>query len=545
MSAPPPPSDSGTDPPDRGTPLVDSGGSDSCKVASFDGPERTKTHTPGAPPTSEPDGSPPNGSGKTADLTVMSPPPGTEAESCKVASFDGPERTKPRPPGSASPTSEGSQTSKTRDKTSGRKAASQKESPSSDGRRKESAEYQRQKEERRLAFELKTKQVRLALWPTPESIASMEKFIGGPIRYERLFDSLTFKDRWATFCKKRHPSGTDLEIIRSEANRILLRGTQHRGNKKQPSSARSPPAAPSRGSSSATRSEKGTLKRARDPSSSSTSSEASTSTATKPLAKNSRANGTTPSPSRSKTTQGPATTDPPLATDNSFVPPADVEMHEDDVVEDEDAEPPLSSFTADMQSALGYAEAAKGEKPKEQFLLYIHQGERLREKISRERWRLFLEKFNILMFDQAVKGQDVPKVNWSGFSSGTGIITPTDEDSVAKVVSLVGQIEVAGTKFKAWRRGDEGSCTLITLKLPASLSGIQANKVVAGIIKMNNLPGDEFTLRKSAELPGSKERVLRIIVTHECFKALKEVHHGRLFAGANRLDVYSKRSKLT
>ena len=167
---PPLPTEPGPDPPGRGHPLVTKNGPNPCEAASVDEslPGEVQASDPAstrAPPSDDPD--------KAAGVKPGAPPP-----------------------------------------------------PKAPGRLKLSAEYQRQKEERRVRHEQRAEKMRLVLWPTPEAVSSMEKFIGGPIIYSRLTDSTRFMDAWSVFSKKKTPSGRDLGSIRAEAQKTLCRGSR-------------------------------------------------------------------------------------------------------------------------------------------------------------------------------------------------------------------------------------------------------------------------------------------------------------------------------
>ncbi len=432
------------------------------------------------------------------------------------------------------------------------------------GRHVQSAEYQRQKEIKRKAFELRCDKIRLALWPNPVAVQTMEKSVGGPIDYERLVNSTRFMDAWCTFDKKKVPSGNDRDFVKKVAKDTLA---------KRPSRSR-------RGSKdkSDEQASKESKKRARDPSASSTASskndgatpkvsqlpkipkvtagkkkdepappskpemmDVSSAAATPPM-------GEPTKPEKPEEKSLPDTGSESSATqhrDNSVL---DASMEEP--VEDDSAEPDLATFVKDMDSNLpapaegSYAGAAKGKsRTNMPFILYVHTGTDVRGPITKAQWTIFLEKFNVALFDLAIEGGETPIIDWSGHSKGTGLIAAMDSKSQDIVVELVSKIEVADVKFKAWPKGAKVENTFVTIKLPASLSAVPANRAVDGISRMNGLVGCGWYLYRCRDLPKSKERILQMVVTASCLDTLRK-KGGQLQAGANRVEVFYKRVRL-
>ena len=333
-----------------------------------------------------------------------------------------------------------------------------------EGRRKQSAEYQREKELRKQAYEQKMAKIKLALWPTNEAVKTMEQFIGAPINYEKLANSTRFNDAWSTFNKLKVPSGKDKDRVKAVAKEVLSRASQsRRGGKdhKDKKRHRDPSSSSSVGSQGNLQQQIKQLPKIQKVSTDGKSSEPK-----QPVAA-AKAVTSAPSSPEKQETKTNEHRDNPV-----------VDMEDDTVVEDEEDEPALETFTSDLEGALttGYANAVKGKPKKDQpFLVFIHTGTEVREKVTKEQWKLFLEKLNVKLFDLALEGKDTPNIEWSGHSNGTGVIAPMDAWSQGDVINLVNTIEVADVKFTAWPKGKKDNKTFVTIKLPrvsrASLRG--------------------------------------------------------------------------
>ena len=399
-----------------------------------------------------------------------------------------------------------------------------KQSTKGRGGHKQSAEYRREKELRQKAFRAKMDKVRLALWPTNEAVKQMEQAIGNTINYERLGNSDRFMDAWADFNKKKVPSGNDRETIKNLAKKVLSASKDRRANERGRSTE-----------------EAAYKKRPRDQSASSTTSSGK-SGKVKPLPKIPKVKQSPTGVAKPESTPLPEGSVSSQSTDHRGE--ADVDM--EGVVEDEASEPAIETFTTGLGEALDYANAARPKQGKKesQFVLFIHKGSEVRERVTREQWKIFLEKFNAALFDIALSGgANVPKIDWSGFSNGTGVVVPMDAESQAKVIDIVNTIEVAETKFRAWPKGVQDTHTIVTIKLPASLSCVPAMKAAEGIANMNGLPENGWQLYNTKSLPKSKERVLQLVVTKACFDSIRD-RDGRLLAGANQVEVHYKRVRL-
>ena len=395
-----------------------------------------------------------------------------------------------------------------------------KQSSKGRGGHKQSAEYRREKELRQKAFRAKMDKVRLALWPTNEAVKQMEQTIGDAINYERLGSSDRFMDAWAEFNKKKVPSGSDRESIKNLAKKVLTASKGRRGNE--------------RGRST----EEAYKKRVRDPSASSTTS-SGTPGKVKPLPKIPKVKQSPTGGAKPESTPLPEGSVSSQSTDHRGE--ADVDM--EGVVEDEASEPAIETFTTGLGEALDYANVARPKQGKKesQFVLFIHKGSEVRERVTREQWKIFLEKFNTALFDIALSGDgDTPKIDWSGFSNGTGVVVPMDAESQVKVINIVNTIEVAETKFRAWPKGVQDTHTIVTIKLPASLSCVPARKAAEGIANMNGLPENGWQLYNTKSHFKSNERVLQVVVTKACFDSIRD-RDERLLAGANQVEVQYKR----
>ena len=410
--------------------------------------------------------------------------------------------------------------------------------PKGRSEKRQSSEFERQRESLRQAYKLKHDKVRLALWPTPEAESDFKRRVKGEINYERLDKSVRFQDAWKTFSAMSNPSGADKDLVKRAAIEAHLTSRRH---KKAQETENTP-----------------SKKRQRHRSSSSTREDASPSVrppkdkSAKPSAMPETKSQTQMDVTEKTESVSTAAASPKAGGtgDNKKKDQEETPMSEEDgdVVEDEDAEPSLAHFTADMNDALGgidYAAAAKGENfQSNNHVLFIHKGDKVRERITREVWKVLLEKLNSKIFDLAVEGKDTPKVLFSGFKTGTGVIVPADKTSQELVINLIAETDVNGQLFKAWPKGKEDEWLVVTIKAPVSVAAVSVEKFMHGLAIMNGFDPSAWKLFSAQGVKGSRrERLLRIIVKKELFEGLKH-KKGYLFAGTGRVEVHHKRVRL-
>ena len=78
---------------------------------------------------------------------------------------------------------------------------------------------------------------------------------------------------------------------------------------------------------------------------------------------------------------------------------------------------------------------------------------------------------------------------WNKWVKGKGIIRCLNPESVDYMVKLATEIKILGKTFKAWRKGEYGFLTLVTLVLPPGAEKIKKENLVPLILKQNGIAG--------------------------------------------------------
>ncbi len=87
---------------------------------------------------------------------------------------------------------------------------------------------------------------------------------------------------------------------------------------------------------------------------------------------------------------------------------------------------------------------------------------------------------------------------------------------------LVGKITVAKHKFCAWSKRERGIYTSVTAKLPAMFKIQPYGKIMAAVVKLNNLLAEGFVLCKRMMFKGQGDVCLLWIgATKEFLEALQ------------------------
>ena len=417
--------------------------------------------------------------------------------------------------------------------------ASSSGAPAAD--RSKDSKGKRERRERNAAEEKKkSEEVRLALWPTPEAVKTILHQTGErSIEYGRLLGSYRFRDAWLLFKKKSTPTSNDVSNLRKLSIDIL---SKRKGKPHRNSGEKSKPQVESKGESPKSTVTVGSSdkydKRRRDSSSSSTGS------GTKqpfkiPKISSSRSSST----AASEPVPGPAAT----SETSSWADAMEQDDADKEVVESEEQYGPLEGYTRDLGASLptNYADAAQGKKQKLDypFLLYIHKGRSLREKIPKKAWTLFMEKLNEILVEETLEDKPSPDIDWTGFKSGTGVIATVDEASRDIVEKIVEQIEVAELKFKAYPKGVKDEQTTVTIKVPSYLKNVEEQKLCFAFVKRNKLVG-KFDLYGSRLLNRENgERLLRVVVDEKTINQVKD-RGGKLKIGSYITEVYLANKRL-
>ena len=401
------------------------------------------------------------------------------------------------------------------------------------GDRDANSKAKRERRERNAAEEKrKNEEVRLALWPTPESVKTILSQSGeGSIDYGRLFGSYRFRDVWLTFQKKTRPTSTDVTNLRKLAVEILGkrkgRPHRHKGEKSKDQT-------PVKGTVTVS-SDKDTEKydkRRRDSSSSS-----STGSGLKQPFKIPRTGSSTPSAAAS----APAT-----ASTSSWA--EEMEDTDTGVIESEAQYGPLEGFTHDLSTGLpntNYAEATSGKRQKTDYpyLLYVHKGRDLRERIPKKVWAILKEKLNEILVEDVLADKPSPDIDWTGYKAGTGVIATTNPESRDIMTKIIDNIEVAELKFKAYPKGAKDEQMTVTIKVPPEYKSIDEQKLCHALGKRNKLVGRFEYYSCRAINKESGERLLRVIVDQKTVDQIRKME-GRITMGLRYLEVYLANQRL-
>ena len=152
-----------------------------------------------------------------------------------------------------------------------------------------------------------------------------------------------------------------------------------------------------------------------------------------------------------------------------------------------------------------------------------------RLEMSRQTWNLFTEKLSDLVMYRVFEDLPVPKIDWSNLVRGMGVLAAVDEVSQTLTKQLVSEITVAEHKFRAWSKNERGIYTSVTAKLPAMLKNQLYGKIMAAVVKLNNLPAEGCMLRKGMTFKDQGDvRLLNIGATKVFLEALQRVEKVRV-----------------
>ncbi len=227
--------------------------------------------------------------------------------------------------------------------------------------------------------------------------------------------------------------------------------------------------------------------------------------------------------------QSPAT---PQATASSPQLPAAPTFEECEEIEVHQL-PTEDELSKTLSSSMSFADATSSTTAKAkvnyEFILFVNTGGEERLGMSRQTWNLFTEKLSDLVMSRVFEDLPVPKIDWSNLVRGIGVLAAVDEVSQTLTKPLVSEITVAEHKFRAWSKSERGIYTSITAKLPAMLKNQPYGKIMAAVVKLNNLPAEGFILRKGTTFKDQGDvRLLRIGATKEFLEALQKVERVRV-----------------
>jgi hypothetical protein len=377
-----------------------------------------------------------------------------------------------------------------------------------------------QKAKRAKNREEEGKKVILALYPHQDQQSNFRRRCGADIDPTRLLASTKFRDLWKEFSEEKQPAASLRSKLKDEAVRIM-----------------SKPLASDKGEPTKN------SKRSREEVSSNTLSSTPTGKPYK-VPKNQKA----PTPIAGPSTASPSAT----ATVSSATATVNAEPVEGSF---QGEYPNNAEFDPDGEDRTYAATAAgnRSEAAESPHSLYIHASKDDKLLMPRQTWLVFLEKFHGKCLECLATGKaKPPRVELTGFKNGIGLIVPRDEESQATIVQLVDKISVVDTEFKAWKKGEKGTWTPLTIQVPAQMSPSQFTQgmLVTSLITLNELPaggqGDPSIKGHSCKvIPGtSGKRLLRFLVKPDVLEEIVNLN-GYLYAGAAKLKVFHNLRPIT
>jgi len=362
------------------------------------------------------------------------------------------------------------------------------------------------KRTRKTIREEEEKRVVLALFPTPEAKAEFKKRAGSDFDPKRALDSLSFRDLWEEFSKDPNPS---------TKTRGRLCDLAVRSQSKQSKSM---------AATLATRSGKVYDKRKREEN-------------------NSNSMSSTPT---GKSFKIPRITTPRESSVKQAASAAREETSDDPIM-DESEYPDLTHFSEGDEDPT-YADMAqeKEEVKDSPLTLYIHKGKQERLRMPRQVWNVFFEKLQERCLKLMGSKTRPPRIDFSGFYKGCGVIVPVDETSQVTTIDIIDNIKVTDHEFKAWRKGERGTTTVLTLQIPPSMtpSTYTQGMIMTNLVELNELnagPNGEHLkgISNKHVVPGSAKRVLRFAASDTALADIIE-RHGKLHLGASKVTVFWK-----
>ena len=104
-----------------------------------------------------------------------------------------------------------------------------------------------------------------------------------------------------------------------------------------------------------------------------------------------------------------------------------------------------------------------------------------------------MEEANNKISTMVLKGTWNPSRNihfpWNHWSRGAGIIGCKNEESMQFMIALAKTISFPGKEFRAWKKGQYGYSTLVTMNLPSGWNSFIKEDIIPLIIKQNGLKG--------------------------------------------------------
>ena len=144
--------------------------------------------------------------------------------------------------------------------------------------------------------------------------------------------------------------------------------------------------------------------------------------------------------------------------------------------------------------------AAKRTRPKVHSVLYIHQGDQDRSPIEKDCFDTFMKRIHQEIAKMVWSNQWDPSKNvlfpWNFWSKGAGIIGCQNQASEDFMLELTKNIKWSDKKFRAWKTGQYGYPTHVTMVLPpGTLDIFKQDDIVPLVLKQNGLEGSHSVPR--------------------------------------------------
>ena len=179
-------------------------------------------------------------------------------------------------------------------------------------------------------------------------------------------------------------------------------------------------------------------------------------------------------------------------------------------------------------------------------VLYIHQGKKERDPISRENfYKLWdLVAYKVLMEDMT--GSKPHNIIWRSWSNNRGLIAVGDKETADVVMKKINETTIMSPDkkenigFKAWHRGEFGETYLVTGWLKGShFKKFRGEQLMNIVINYNKLKG-----KANVKITDSEEGCLmRFFADPEMWADLLQQRKDKHRLGPNRLQsIYEKKA---
>ena len=115
----------------------------------------------------------------------------------------------------------------------------------------------------------------------------------------------------------------------------------------------------------------------------------------------------------------------------------------------------------------------KSNQPIGYEVLHIQSGLTRRSALSKEDWKKIWSLLHEMWAEKLITNQWDPsiKVVWSTWYKKRGLIACQNEATVNFVRNIIADIKLDGKCFRAWKKGEFGFPTLVTIFLPEGTNG--------------------------------------------------------------------------